>query len=308
MNYRFALLFYQPITPLHVGCGQDVGVVDLPVVRERTTGYPFVPGSGLRGSVRALCQESAAEETAALFGPAPESEDEGEERYAGCVAVHDARLLFFPVRSDQELFLWITCPAVLSRFRRDARAFLEAAEARRWEIDPGKGPGDEGAVGAPGLASPLYLEELAFTLATAEADQEGWARLSRWAAEVGTVVGEPELAGRTVLVADATFRYFVEHATVLLQHNRLTAAKTVEEGGLFSVEAVPPEAVFYGFWGAAKERRPPAEGEAARGPAEVLRDLRALWEKAAPTGYLHLGGGESTGLGVTHLAWAEAHP
>jgi CRISPR-associated protein Cmr4 len=307
MNYQFALLFYQPITPLHVGCGQDVGVVDLPVIRERTTGYPFVPGSGIRGSVRALFEErdrvGATDEATRLFGPSAERSEADEVRYAGCVAIHDARLLLYPVRSDQQVFLWITCPAALARFHRDVGAFLSAEESRRWEIDAGGGPGDEGVVASRDLRSPLYLEELSFRLEEAAEAGAAWSRLSRWAGEVGQAVGAPELAGRVVLVSDSTFHYFVQHATVLLQHNRLTSAKTVEDGGLFSVEAVPPEAVFYGFWGATRERRPAAEGETSRTPAEVLASLRTGLKEVASTGYLHLGGDESTGLGVTRLAW-----
>ena len=36
-------------TPLHVGCGSSVGAVDQPVVRERHTGYPVIPGSAIKG-------------------------------------------------------------------------------------------------------------------------------------------------------------------------------------------------------------------------------------------------------------------
>jgi CRISPR-associated protein Cmr4 len=349
MRYRFALLFFQPITPLHVGCGQDVGVVDLPVIRERATGYPFVPGSGIRGSVRALiedferarpvatAQETGSEPdtarrpersmTATLFGPPPgnedSEEDEDDERYAGCVAVHDAKLLFFPVRSDQKVFLWLTCPTVLARFSRDVRAFLSPEENRRWEIEAGRLAGDDDTVVADAdLASPLYLEEFSFALDASPEARAAWSRVSRWAAAVGAAVNAPEIQSRIVLVADRVFYDFVQQATLLLQHNRLTSAKTVEGGGLFSVEAVPPETIFYGFFGATRERRPAPAAEPASPTADtadasakpspyapweadqVLHTLKTLWEHAAPSGYFHLGGKESTGLGVTRLAWA----
>lgn len=142
MSYLRHLVFFQTITPLHVGCGQDVGVVDLPVIRERTTGYPFIPGSGLRGSLRDLCSQRASANIKELFGPDAGSleQDENATRHAGCVAIHDAHLLLFPVRSEVAPFLWITCPAVLRRFSRHTGLLLEN---EGWKIDPGASPGEE---------------------------------------------------------------------------------------------------------------------------------------------------------------------
>ncbi|MBI4025772.1 MAG: hypothetical protein HY360_12380 [Verrucomicrobia bacterium] len=35
-------------TPLHVGAGSSVGAIDQPVMRERHTGFPIIPGSALK--------------------------------------------------------------------------------------------------------------------------------------------------------------------------------------------------------------------------------------------------------------------
>ena len=37
----------------------------------------------------------------------------------GAVSISDARLLFFPVRSNLAPYVWITCPGVLKRFNTD---------------------------------------------------------------------------------------------------------------------------------------------------------------------------------------------
>lgn len=37
---------------VHPGAGQSEGAIDLPVAREKTTDYPFVPGSGVKGAMR----------------------------------------------------------------------------------------------------------------------------------------------------------------------------------------------------------------------------------------------------------------
>ena len=37
---------------LHVGSGHDLGFVDLPIQREKHTGFPKIESSGLKGCIR----------------------------------------------------------------------------------------------------------------------------------------------------------------------------------------------------------------------------------------------------------------
>lgn len=55
-----AMLYLYVETPLHAGSGSSVGVVDLPIQRERVTGYPLVQASGIKGKLRAEAYESTA--------------------------------------------------------------------------------------------------------------------------------------------------------------------------------------------------------------------------------------------------------
>ena len=51
--FKKALPFFiHVITPLHAGTGQELGSVDLPIQRERHTGFPKIEASGLKGSIR----------------------------------------------------------------------------------------------------------------------------------------------------------------------------------------------------------------------------------------------------------------
>ncbi|RMG28806.1 MAG: type III-B CRISPR module RAMP protein Cmr4, partial [Methanobacteriota archaeon] len=234
MTYHHALIFYRTITQVHVGCGQEVGVVDLPVIRERSTGYPYFPGSGIRGSVREEFENPAEEALVAerrtqslqLFGPEDMTNlPANQNPYAGCLAVHDARVLLFPVRSDKAVFLWVTCPMVLNRFLRDITAF-------QLPFTPGvtgfESPGEKAFVGPDTYGTTeddvLHLEEFRFvpqqnaeTLRT---------NLSTLISNVGTAMGIDNLATQTVLLHDKAFYHFVNYATVITQHNRLTSAKT----------------------------------------------------------------------------------
>ena len=311
MDHSHRLLLYHTLTPLHVGCGQDVGVVDLPVIRERVTGYPYLPGSGTRGALREAFPKERRNQ---FFGP--EVADGEKLRFAGCVSVHDAKILLFPVRSDRKVFLWLTCPAVLQRFGRDLEVFtpeheglLPGEDLLSLELD------EESFLGASELARPgetLHLEEFAHRMGDGEEMESARGSLARWAAAVSAALDMADLSSRMVLVADPVFHHFARFATVVQQHNRLSSAKTVQRGALFSVEAVPPEAVFYGFLGASPSRWPEEEeAEEEEFPAamkaeEVLTEVIegvATAEGKGQRSVLHLGGDESTGLGVTRLMW-----
>ena len=47
-------LFLIVETPLHAGSGSDLGIVDLPIQREKHTDYPKIEASGLKGSIREI--------------------------------------------------------------------------------------------------------------------------------------------------------------------------------------------------------------------------------------------------------------
>ena len=99
-------------TPMHAPSGSAVGPIDQPVQRERTTQWPVVYASTLEGSLRTQLARVAGDDTVkTLFGNGT-----GDD---GALSIGDARLLLFPVRSSAAPFLWLTCPAVISRLRRD---------------------------------------------------------------------------------------------------------------------------------------------------------------------------------------------
>lgn len=154
---RSALLGIHAQTSLHPGAGTALGVVDLPIQRERHTQWPIIPGSAIKGVLRDayrekhLCtdefdseeysikferaaaggfQDAANQKTVKpramadakrvlndLFGPPASNADE----FAGALSLTDARILAFPLRSLRGVFGWITCPAVMERLDRDAR-------------------------------------------------------------------------------------------------------------------------------------------------------------------------------------------
>src|SRR5713101_1438442 len=115
MNAR--LTFVHALSPLHAGTGQGVGVIDLPIAREKATGLPFLPGSSLKGPLRSLCP---ATERTQVFGP-ESTNIPGGENQASPAQFSDQRLLLLPIRSLAGTFAWVTSPYILQRFVRDMK-------------------------------------------------------------------------------------------------------------------------------------------------------------------------------------------
>src|ERR1051325_298764 len=107
-------------TPLHPGAGASTGAIDLPVQRERHTALPLIQATSIKGVLRDLAERKYPEGANAakileVFGP----NVGGGDSHGGALSPTDARLLLFPVRSLEGLFVWTTCPFVIDRLARD---------------------------------------------------------------------------------------------------------------------------------------------------------------------------------------------
>src|SRR5690242_12732084 len=97
-------LYLYTETPLHAGVGSGLSGIDLPIQRERTTQYPMIQGSGIKGKLRAALEGNRdgltpAEKEMADIVFGPPSTNGGGSDHAGALITGDARLLLFPVRS-----------------------------------------------------------------------------------------------------------------------------------------------------------------------------------------------------------------
>lgn len=129
-------LFLITETPLHAGAGEGLGVVDLPIQRERHTQFPKIESSSLKGALRESFESGYLHNSDRLKETFPEIDEKGykdavhlafgpdapdRDSHAGALGFSDARLLLFPVKSMREVFAWITCPKVLRQFERDMK-------------------------------------------------------------------------------------------------------------------------------------------------------------------------------------------
>lgn len=242
-------------TPLHCGSGNDIGIVDLPIQRERHTDFPKIEASSLKGGIREAFEESDKEIPVGLnrvktsdkatislaFGP------EENPDHAGALGFTDARLLLFPVKSMKGLFAWITCPQVLEKFRNELSLCGLNLE---FEM-PSKHT-------APKDCSlfiredKIVLEEYTFSIKRDSDANGNCTRLAEWLSDNLFPANKlyqfwkDKVRKDIVVLSDAEFRDFVTLSTEVITRIKIdNKTGTVQSGALFTEEYLPSESILY---------------------------------------------------------------
>ncbi len=308
------MLFIYVETPLHAGSGRGLGAVDLPIQRERTTNYPIVQASSLKGRMRGEARtktkdEPSAEERAqgwlskkeflAIFGP---EAGEGASDYAGAISFGDARVLLFPVRSLAGVFAWTTSVDALERFKR-------AAQIARVQFDVAipPQPPDENTAWVNGDAlkagDSVVLEEFSFAHNTTYAEQVK--AIGAWLAQHALPQTDEywrnALLSKLCILPENAFRDFVQYGTEVQTHIKIDPEKkTVQTGALWTSESLPTDTLLYAPV-MATAARTKVNGKDMKAD-EVLGKVVELTEKQIPR--TQLGGDETTGQGFVALRFS----
>ncbi len=234
------LLFVHARSPLHAGTGQSAAAVDLPIARDRATNYPLLPGSSIKGTLRASARggksELKGDNWLRAFGP----ETANASDHAGDLAFSDARLLLLPVRSICGTFAWVTSPYLLACFARDARLAglprlpdlpeppSHAARVTGDSMLPVSGGGK------------VILEEFDLTVE----------RDDTWAQAIAPLVFPDDAAWQKLLVRrfcvvhDDTMAFLAEHGTEITTRVSIDPMTgTAKRGQLWTEEHLPAETV-----------------------------------------------------------------
>lgn len=237
-----SMLYLYVESPLHAGSGRALGAVDLPVQRERVTGYPIVQASSLKGRFRAEARSRNLANLEAVFGP----ETDNASEHAGALSTGDAKILLFPVRSLAGVFAWTCSVEVLSRFVRDAAM---VGISTGWSV-PAKPAQGEAWVNGNVLKAgdKVVLEEFAF----APEQKDNVQAIGQWLAQNALPQGgeyqywRDELPSRLVILPNDDFRDFVTFSTEVVARIKLNPeTKTVEEGALWTEENLPTDTLLY---------------------------------------------------------------
>lgn len=243
MFEKHAAVFFYAASPVHMGAGQAIGVIDNPIQRERHTGHPCLAGSGIKGAVRHGFEALGGDQAwiDRLFGP-----DAGSgELHAGAVSFGDAQLVLFPVRSLKGGYVYATCAIALSRARR----LLELIGVEtNWSVPAAADGQCLLANSALLTGDKLHLE--AFEYTAEDRESAALKAVGEWLAENALPAGNgyaffrEKLKSDLVVLSDTDFAYFSEHATLVEPHVRINdETGTADDGGLFYTENLPPEAL-----------------------------------------------------------------
>lgn len=299
------LLFLYAETPLHVGSGTSVEVIDLPIQRERHTQFPMIQASGVKGAIRALAKELKDDKNKTkidiVFGP-----EEGE-KHAGAISFSDARLLLLPVRALKGVFAWTTCPTVLSRLKRDL-SLLSEEQRPDWKppsVSEGQALLPKGSLLLVG-ENKIILEEFSFN-ATLDGDDNGnITKIARWFSENAFPEEQNDdeynfwrekVKTNLVILSDDDFRDFALFGTDVVARTQIdTVKRIVKSGSLWYEESLPPESLLYSVVLATDPRDKSNTLEDAN---EVINFVRQdVFSKADR---FQLGGDETVGRGIVKI-------
>ncbi|HWS83161.1 MAG TPA: type III-B CRISPR module RAMP protein Cmr4 [Ktedonobacteraceae bacterium] len=298
MNTHLAhLTFVHALSRLHAGTGQGAGVIDLPIAREKATGLPFLPGSSLKGALRARC---SVEKCQQVFGPDPK-DIQTDSNHASSTQFSDQRLLLLPIRSLVGTFAWVTSPYILRRLARDIQdaEIIPQAECipnipEIPEVEMGIIASGESKIRLDTPEPKVFLEDLELN-ALPNKDASTWATwIGKWVFSDDQEY-QQMLIERMCIVHDDVFSFLVETATEINAHIKLKEdTKTVQDGGLWYEESLPAETILSGIVLATPTS---ASGILAE---EVFQVLQRLTGKT-----LQLGGKATTGHGICRVQFAE---
>jgi CRISPR-associated protein Cmr4 len=280
--YKKTFLKIKTISPLHVGSGSALSTVDLPIQREKHTGFPLVHSTSIKGSMRSHFKMILGKDDElihSLFGDDKENKDENQP---ACFSVSDCRLFAFPVRSNVSPFILITCPTVLKRFFDDLNYCLdENHQISNFDI------GQYDALSFGKLKEDFLLEDLEIKL-TGNIDEN----IKKVVLSNFSNIDENLL----VVVSDDVFKFCVESYTDIQANISINENGVTQTGSLRYQEFLPRDSFLYSLVTILRSK----EGSDDLKEENILNVL-----KENINGFLQLGGNQTTGKGICEIKWLE---
>jgi len=265
MNYsKKDVVFFYAETPIHPGASSGWGAVDLPVQRESFSGLPVFNASGIKGAMRQHFEiqekrtRNGRDEIADIFGPPTDKASD----HAGSMAVTDAKLLLFPVRSLYGIFAYVTCPFVLQRFLRDLKIaeggneLLEAAiaglQVNQDEALVAKLPYEDIPatllIVRPGAQKSAVFDEYLFK--ALEEDKVSkvvkYIRDNCFPGDPAYKIWQKGFPRRFAIIHDDVFRDFTRLGAEIITRNQIDDnTGTAVDKGLWTEEHLPSETILY---------------------------------------------------------------
>ncbi|OOP55639.1 MAG: type III-B CRISPR module RAMP protein Cmr4 [Candidatus Brocadia carolinensis] len=243
------LMFIYTETSLHAGSGTSLGVIDLPIQREKYTDYPVLQASGIKGAVRDWFEtnnSSEKQKIELIFGPDTIG---GGEAFSGAATFTDGRLLLFPVRSMKGVFAYTTSCFALNRLRRDLT--MSKATNVNWNIPQEPKDNQVWGIKESGLCEDgkVLLEEYAFDFLGNNNDVK---TIAAWLSQNAFPNGpeyqfwKEKVKTDLLILPEDAFKDFVKLSTEVQARIKINnETKTAASGALFYEETLTPDTLLY---------------------------------------------------------------
>lgn len=287
-NNLMSICTFYGVSPIHAGCGAATSQVDLPIQRERHTNWPHIQASAVKGAMRSHFRDYAQEASGkklinAIFGSDEGNDaefDYAKDGMAATLAVTDANLLAFPMRSNVAPFVWVTCPGVLARLQQNLK--LSGITGIKLPASPDL---DQAWSLGNQLSGEVLLEDAIVKIVQFDSD-------------FTLPAGFPSLE-RLVLISDQMFDYCVGSCTEIQTNIKIDSKTgTADDGALRYQELLPSDALLYSVvFFSGRE----FEGQENLFKAEMIKK----YVQEVIKGYMQIGGDATLGRGICRLSWLE---
>jgi len=310
----YSFIFISLIDPLHNGSGEGLGMIDRPIVRERTTNFPIIQPTSLKGVLRDdftrnLASSADKEKVYGVFGP----ETSAPDKFSGAAAFGEGQILAFPIRSLKGCFVWATTRVILHRLQEKLSiAGITAPNIEKFnlfmeELRTNTSPkpiipaGSEAKL-LVGYTNPVSLNSANMMLEEFSYRVEASASLHEMAEELGALIFpdtpylQTAFAEKLVLLPDDAFSYYVSHATEVLPNIAIGDDGTTTDGSLRYTEYLPRDSVMFSLVSHDTPRLcPQLTGFTTHA------DVKNFFDDNLPQ-RIQVGGDETTGKGLVSLA------
>jgi len=281
----FSICTFYAVSPIHAGSGAATSTVDLPIQRERHTNWPHIQASGVKGAMRDHYRKFAGEkqnQTINFIFGSDKDNDKGKDGFdgdhPGAIAVSDAKLLAFPMRSNIAPFVWVTCPAILKRLKND----LDFAKFPSIYETPAVN--GDAAVNLAGIDKDVVvLEDAVVKIDRAINGQS-----------IKLPEGFPSLE-KFLLISDEMFGYCVSCCTEIQTQIKISSKTgTVDEStGLWYQELLPSDTLLYSivYYSRAAGLNGLQASTIQQHVEDVIKD------------FIQVGGDETLGRGICRISW-----
>ncbi len=296
-----SIICFYAISPVHAGAGSSTSVVDLPIQRERHTGWPHIQASSVKGALRQHFRRFATntkrkgkedkELINYIFGS--DYDNDGKDNLLiknenekvdspGIISTLFAKMLAFPMRSNIAPFVHVTCPSVLDRLKRDLE-FCGINLSN--QISYTKVENYSAVCLKGGINEKVVLEDVVVEISQQNPTGNTF--------NVGDIFNNVE---KLLLVSDEVFNYCVTNCTEIQTQIKIDSSTgTAKDGSLRYQELLPSDTLLYSvvyFSASAFDDNL---------QAQMVKNI----VQANITNFVQIGGDETLGRGICKVKWVE---